>query len=338
MTPGKNGRIVITARGGPEVLKYVEEDVPEPGRGEVRVKVLAAGVSYADVLMRRGLYPDAPPPPFTPGYDLVGEVDALGADVTQVSLRQRVGALTVRGAYSRFAILPPESLVPVPESLDPAEAVCLILNYVTAYQMLHRFAKVTAGQSVLVHGAAGGVGTALLQLGALAGLTMYGTASKSKQQDVAAAGGVPIDYKSEDFSKRVRELSPTGVEAVFDPLGGMNWWRSYRLVWRGGTLVCYGVSTAVTSGKLAGALSFLLLGILKLLPDGRQCDWYNITGLRKQQPDWFREDLKSLFDLLLQGRIRPIVASRLPLREAAQANELIEHSRFTGKIVLLCQE
>jgi NADPH:quinone reductase-like Zn-dependent oxidoreductase len=226
----------------------------------------------------------------------------------------------------------------VPESLDPAEAVCLILNYVTAHQMMHRYAKVTAGQSILIHGAAGGVGTALLQLGALVGLTMYGTASKSKLQDVAAAGGIPIDYKSEDFSKRVPGLSPNGVDAVFDAVGGTHWWRSYTLVRRGGTLVCYGVSTAVTGGKLAGAASFLLLGILKLLPDGRRCAWYNITGLRKHQPGWFREDLKSLFELLLQGRIRPIVASRLPLREAAQANELIEHSRFTGKIVLLCQE
>ena len=334
----KNGRVVATALGGPEVLKYVEEDLPEPGRAEVRVRILAAGIAYADILMRRGLYPGTPPPPFIPGYDFVGIVDALGQDVTQFTLGQRVGALTVRGSYSQFAIVAAELLVPVPEALDPAEADCLILNYVTAYQMLHRVAKVSAGQRILVHGAAGGVGTALLQLGALHGLTMYGTASRSKQDVIAAAGGIPIDYKSEDFSKRIREISREGIDAAFDAVGGTNWWRSYRLLRRGGALVCYGMSTAVEHGKIAGASSFLLMGILKSIPDGRRCVWYSVTTSRSDRPDWFRADLKSLFDLLSQRKIQPVIALRLPLREAAQANELIEHARVTGKIVLLCQE
>jgi NADPH:quinone reductase-like Zn-dependent oxidoreductase len=317
----KNGRIVVSAFGGPEVLKYIEEDLPEPGPGEVRVRILAAGVAYADVLMRRGLYPGTPPPPFTPGYDLVGEIHARGEGVTDFALGQRVGAMTVRGAYSQFTIVPEEFLVPVSETLDPAEAVCLILNYVTAYQMLHRIANVTAGQRTLIHGAAGGVGTALLQLGSLRGLTMFGTASKSKHGAIAAVGGIPIDYRAEDFSGRVRELSPDGVDAVFDAVGGTNWWRSYRLVRRGGALVCYGVSTAVTHGKIAGAASFLLMGILKAIPDRRRCVWYNVTNLRKQHPDWFHSDLKALLDLLARRKIQPLVASRLPLREAAKANE-----------------
>jgi NADPH:quinone reductase-like Zn-dependent oxidoreductase len=338
MPPVKNHRVVVTARGGPEVLKYIEEDLPEPGRAEVRVKILAAGVAFADVLMRRGLYPGTPPFPFTPGYDLVGEIDALGEGVREFSLGQRVGALTVRGAYSQFANIPAELLVPVPGSLDPAEAVCLILNYVTAYQMLHRIAKVSSGQRILIHGAAGGVGTALLQLGALQGLTMYGTASKSKQDAIVSAGGIPIDYQAEDFSKRVRKLSREGVDAAFDAVGGRNWWNSYRLVRRGGALVCYGVSAAVTGGKIAGAGSFVLLEILKLIPDGRRAVWYNITNLRKDRPDWFRADLKALFDLLSRRKIQPLIASRLPLREAAQANDLIERAKFTGKIVLLCQQ
>jgi NADPH:quinone reductase-like Zn-dependent oxidoreductase len=334
----KNGLIVVTAFGGPEVLKYIEEDIPEPGRAEVRVRVLAAGVAYADVLMRRGLYPGTPTPPYTPGYDLVGEIDALGQDVTEFAVGRRVGALTIRGAYSQFAIVPEEFLVPVPETIDPAEAVCLILNYVTAYQMLHRIAKVSSGQRILIHGAAGGVGTALLQLGFLQGLTMYGTASKSKQDAIVSSGGIPIDYRAEDFSKRVRELSHDGVDAVFDAVGGTNWWRSYRLVQRGGALVCYGVSTAVEHGKIAGAASFLLLGVLKLIPDGCRCVWYNVTNLRKEHPDWFRTDLIALFDLLSQRKIQPLIASRLPLRAAAQANEMIERAKFSGKIVLLCQQ
>ncbi|MGA7793161.1 MAG: medium chain dehydrogenase/reductase family protein [Candidatus Acidiferrales bacterium] len=334
----KNRRIVVTAFGGPEVLKYIEEDLPEPGRAEVRVKVLAAGVAYADVLMRRGLYPGTPPLPFTPGYDLVGEIDALGKDVTQFAVGQRVGALTIRGAYSQFAFVPENFLVPVPEILEPSEAVCLILNYVTAYQMLHRIANISSGQRTLIHGAAGGVGTALLQLGVLHGLTMYGTASKSKQDAISAAGGIPIDYRAENFSKRVRELSRDGVDAVFDAVGGTNWWRSYRLVRRGGALVCYGVSAMATHGKIAGAGSFLLLGVLKLIPDGRRCVWFNVANLRKERPEWLRADLKALFDLLLQRKIQPVIASRLPLREAAQANELIEQAKFSGKIVLLCQQ
>jgi NADPH:quinone reductase-like Zn-dependent oxidoreductase len=337
-SPIKNSRIVVTALGGAEVQKRIEEDLHEPGRGEVRVKILAAGVAFADVLMRRGLYPGTPPPPFTPGYDLVGEIDALGPDVTQFTLGQHVGALTVRGAYSQFANLPAELLVPVPDSLDPAEAVCLILNYVTAYQMLHRVAKVSSGQSILIHGAAGGVGTALLQLGALQKLTMYGTASSSKLDIIVSNGGIPIDYKAENFSKRVRELSREGVDAVFDAVGGTNWWRSYRMVRRGGILVCYGMAVAVEHGKIAGAGSYLLMGVLKLIPDGRGCVWFNVKNLRTEHPDWFRADLIALFDLLLQRKIQPLIAARLPLSDAAQANEMIEHAKFSGKIVLLCQE
>jgi NADPH:quinone reductase-like Zn-dependent oxidoreductase len=334
----KNARVVVTAIGGPEVMKYIEDEVPEPGPTEVRVRVLAAGVAYADVLMRRGLYPNGPKPPFTPGYDLVGEVEARGRDVTQFAVGQRVGALMMCGAYSRFAIVPAQLLVPVPDSLDPSEAVCLILNYVTAYQMLHRVANVSAGQSILIHGAAGGVGTALLQLGALQGLKMFGTASKSKQETIAAAGAVAMDYGTEDFSKRVREISPDGVDAVFDPVGGMNWWRSYRSLRRGGILVCYGVSAMSTHGKIAGAESFALLGAMKLIPGGRRCTWFTVTTLQNQHPEWIREDLKILFDLLAQRKIQPVVASRLPLREAPQANELLENAKFVGKIVLLCQE
>ncbi len=338
MSTPRNARIIVTAIGGPEVLKSIEEDIPAPGSGEVRVKVLAAGVSFADVLMRRGLYPGTPSPPFTPGYDLIGEIDALGEGVTQFAPGQRVAAMTVRGAYSRFAILSAEHLVPVSSDLDPAEAVCLILNYVTAYQMLQRIAKISGGQRILIQGAAGGVGTALLQLGGLQGLTMYGTASKSKQDAIAAAGGIAINYQNEDFATRVRELSPGGVDAVFDAVGGMNWWRSYRLLRRHGMLVGYGMATAVEHGKVAGAASFLLMGILKLIPDGRGCVWFNVKNLSIAHPDWFRADLLSLLDLLAQRKVQPVIAARLPLREAARANEMIEQAKFSGKIVLLCQE
>jgi NADPH:quinone reductase len=334
----QNLRVVITAQGGPEVLKLVEDDLPSPGPGEVRAKNLASGVAYADVLMRHGLYPNTPPFPFAPGYDIVGVIDALGAGVTQFTLGQRVAALTMTGGYAQYTIVPAEHLVPVPDQLDPAEAVSLVLNYVTAYQMLHRLAKLREGQRLLVHGAAGGVGTAALQLGKIAGLVMFGTASQPKHELVTTLGATPIDYRSENFVVRIKQLAPGGVDCALDPIGGKNWLASYRCLRPGGTLVCYGASSAVVEGKLSAGLGFATLGLLKLIPDGKRAYWYNIKTLRDSRPDWFREDLSKLFTLLAARKIHPVIAARLPLREAARANEMLEKAQVSGKIVLLPQE
>jgi len=333
-----NSQVVITAQGGPDVLKYVEDDLPVPGPGQVRVKNLASGVAYADVLMRHGLYPGIPPFPFAPGYDIVGDVDALGSDVAQFSVGQRVAALTMIGGYAQYTLVPAAHLVPVPAQLDPAEAVSLVLNYVTAYQMLHRFANLREGQRLLVHGAAGGVGTAALQLGKIAGLVMFGTASKPKHELVSSLGATPIDYRAENFVERIAQLAPGGVDCVLDPIGGKNWLASYRCLRPGGTLACYGASSAVTEGKLSAGLGFAMLGLLKLIPDGKRAYWYNIKTLRDSHPDWFREDLSKLFALLAGRKIQPVIAARLPLREAARANELLEKAQVSGKIVLLPQE
>jgi NADPH:quinone reductase len=170
-------RVVVSHYGGPAELRMVEEEAPEPKRGEVRVTVLAAGVSLPDVMMREGIHPETPRLPFTPGWDLVGEVDRLGDGVSGMQPGQLVAALPIHGAYAELICLPQRELVPVPTGVDAAEAVSLVLNYITAYQMMHRSAHVRPGQRVLIHGAAGGVGTALLQLGRLAGLEMYGTCS-----------------------------------------------------------------------------------------------------------------------------------------------------------------
>lgn len=333
----KNLRVVITAQGGPEVLKLVEDDLPVPGPGRVRVRNLASGIAYADVLMRHGLYPKTPPFPFAPGYDIVGEIDALGPGVQDFFIGQRVAALTMIGGYAQFTIVPDAHLVPVPESLDPAEAVSLVLNYVTAYQMLHRFAHVRAGQSLLIHGAAGGVGTAALQLGKIAGSKMFGTASKGKHALVSSLGAVPIDYRSENFGERLRQISPGGVDCILDPIGGKNWLASYRCLRPGGTLACYGASSAVTEGKLSAALGFVTLALLKLIP-GKQALWYNVKTLRDQRPNWFRKDLCKLFDLLAARQIQPVIAAKLPLREAARANQLLEQAQISGKLVLLPQQ
>ena len=334
----KNLRVVITAQGGPEVLKIIEDSLPVPATGQVRVKNLASGVAYADVLMRHGLYPKTPPFPFTPGYDIVGGIDALGDGVENFSIGQRVSALTMIGGYARYTIVPAVYLAPVPENLDPAEAVSLVLNYVTAFQMLHRIAKVRPGQRVLIHGAAGGVGTAALQLGKIAGLEMFGTASKAKHPLVASLGATPIDYRSENFVDRIAELAPGGVDCVLDPIGGKNWLASYRCLRAGGTLACYGASAAVAEGKLSAGLGFATLGLLKLVPGQKRALWYNVKTLRDQHPDQFREDLSKLFDLLAARQIQPVIAAKLPLREAVRANQLLEQSQVSGKIVLLPQQ
>jgi NADPH2:quinone reductase len=225
-SPGKkHRRVVVTRHGDPDVLQVVEEDLPEPRAGEVQVKVLAAGVSAYDLMFRRsGSLPGTPRVPFTLGADVVGVASKLGEEVSTIELGQRVAGATFSldglGGYTEFICLPASELVPVPQGLDPAEAVCLVANYLTAHQVLHRTAKIRSGECILVHGAAGGVGTALLELGKLAGLEMYGTASKHNHELVSALGATPIDYRTEDFVKRIRDLTGDGVDVVFDPIGG----------------------------------------------------------------------------------------------------------------------
>lgn len=334
----KNERVLITGLGGPEVLRLEQQEMPRPGADEVRVKVLAMGVAYADVLMRRGLYPRTPPFPFAPGYDIVGEVDELGVGVRDWQVGQRGAALVMTGGYSRYTVVKAAHLVPVAQQLDPAEAVALVLNYVTAYQMLHRVAAMKPGAVLLVHSAAGGVGTAALQLGTIAGLKMYGTASAGKHALLRSLGATPIDYRSQDFKQSIRQFEPAGIDCVLDPIGGPQWWKSYSSLHRGGTLVCYGVQAAVSKGKAVAGIGFALLGLTKIIPDGKRAEWYNVTALRDTHPEWFREDLSKLFELLGKRQIEPVIAAKLPLREAARANEMLEKSQLMGKIVLLCQE
>lgn len=331
----RNTRVLLTALGGPEALKIIEDDVRDPGANEVRIRILACGLAFPDILMRRGLYPGVPPLPYSPGYDIVGSVESCGAGVTAWKSGDQVTALIMTGGYSQYIVLPESALLRVPAGLDPAEAVCLVMNYTTAYQLIHRIAKLRAGESVLIHGAAGGVGTAALQLGKLAGLKMFGTASKSKHDLVAALGGIPIDYRTEDFVQRA-----AGVNAVFDPIGGRNWLRSYRALGKGGRFVGYGMSAAVEGGRrhmmLAGT-SFAWLAIVGRLP-GKSAQWFSVTTEMKKHPDWFPEDLTRLLSMLEEKKISPVIAARLPLREAARANEMLERAAVSGKIVLMCQE
>jgi NADPH:quinone reductase len=247
----RHTRIIVTHYGGPDALRVIEEECPEPKDGEVRVRVLAAGVSLPDIMAREGVHPETPRVPFTPGWDLVGEVDRLGDGVSGIEPGQLVVALPIHGGYAEFVCLPHRELVPVPSGLDAAEAVSLVLNYVTAYQMLHRSAKVKPGQRVLVHGAAGGVGSALLQLGRLAGLEMYGTCSSRGAPAVSDLGAIPIDYQHPDFVKEIQRVTSDGVDVVFDPIGGTHLWHSRKALRRGGRVVGYGNTTSLRGEGLA---------------------------------------------------------------------------------------
>ncbi|UVT16116.1 MAG: zinc-binding dehydrogenase [Nitrospira sp.] len=343
----KHRRVIVTHYGGPDALQLIEEECPEPKHGEARVKVLAAGVSLPDLMMREGIHPETPPVPFTPGWDLVGVVDRLGQSVSGLESGQIVAALPISGAYAEFVCLPQGELVPVPVGLDAAEAVSLVLNYITAYQMLHRSAKVRPGQRVLVHGAAGGVGSALLQLGRLSGLTMYGTCSSRGAPVVFELGGIPIDYEHQDFVKEIRNLTGDGVDVVFDSLGGAHIWRSRKVLRAGGRVVAYGLTGTLRAGRLASGRSggrhrFRAIAIFGLyiaggwlLPGRKRVIPYSIQWLKRVKPDLFRQDLIALFDLLRQQKIKPLIAQRFPLVEARQAQELLGKGGVTGKIVLV---
>ncbi len=344
----KHTRILVTHYGGPDALQVIEEECPEPKKGEVRVKVLAAGVSLPDVMAREGIHPETPRVPFTPGWDLVGVVDRLGDGVSGIDLRQIVAAMPISGAYAEFICLPQPELVPVPSGLDPAEAVSLVLNYITAYQMLHRSAKVRPGQRVLIHGAAGGVGTALLQLGRLAGLEMYGTCSSRGASAVSELGGIPIDYQHQDFVTEIHRLASDGVDVVFDSLGGAHIWRSRKALRPGGRVVAYGLTSSLSGGRLASGRSggrhrfreIRIFGLYIvgswLVPGRKRVLPYSIQTLKRLRPDFFRQDLIALFDLLQQQKIRPVIAQRFPLADARQAHELLGKGGVIGKIVLMC--
>jgi len=342
-------RVVVEQFGGPEVLTVVEEDDPRPGPGEVLVRVLAAGVSFTDALIRAGTYLGGPSPPFTPGYELVGVVEELGPGCSRLREGDRVGALTVWGANAERVCVPEKYAVEVSEDLDPAEVVSLVFPYMTAYQMLHRTARVQSGETVLVHGAAGRVGTAALELGALAGLRLYGTASARDRAAVERLGAVAIDYRNEDFLARVHELTNDGVDVVLDGIGGAVSLRSFRALRRGdpvvgdpgGRLVMIGNYNTMVHGRKSwrGWVEWYpataTVRLWGMLSPRRRVIAYRIQKLRIDHQDWFREDFRVLLGLLRADKIHPAVAERLPLSEARRAHEMLERSAAKGKLVLV---
>jgi NADPH:quinone reductase len=343
----RHRRIVVSHYGGPDELQVVEETCPEPKGGEVRVRVLAAGVALPDVMAREGVHPETPAVPYTPGWDLVGQVERLGNRVSGFEPGQIVAAMPIHGAYAEFVCLRQSELVPVPHGLDPAEAVSVILNYVTAYQMLHRSAEVERRQRVLFHGASGGVGTALLQLGRLVELEMYGTCSSRGAAAVSELGGIPIDYQHQDYVKEIRRLTGEGVHAVFDPIGGSHLWHSREALRPGGRVVGYGNTTALRGEGLGSArtgrrnrlhgipIYALYIAGGWLLPGRKRIVPYSIQTFKRLKPALFRQDLIVLFELLRQRNIEPVIADRLPLSAAKEAHQLLGKGGVIGKIVLV---
>ena len=337
--PQPRNRVVrVSHFGGPEGLEVVDDPLPTPGRGEVRVRVLASSLEYTDVVIRRHLYAQTMRrrPPFVLGYDVVGEIDQLGDGVSGFQLGERVADMTVLGSNAAYRTLRADDLVRVPAGVDAAEAAALILSWTTAYQLLHRAAHVQRGQRVLVQGAAGAVGQALLVLGKMAGLELWGTARGEHAALVRELGATPIDYQREDFTR----VLPGTADVVFDGIGEDSYRRSYAALRPGGLLCAYGYTASVQpERRLRDVLMWLArvyLGrqLRRWLPGGKRTLVYSINLMRARHPAWFREDLERLFGLLATGAIRPRVAERIAFDEVVGAHRRVEAGGLEGKVVL----
>lgn len=328
-------RVVQLGRfGDPDQLRVVEAPLPTAGKGEVRVRVLASGIEYTDTLIRRRKYPQtvAIRPPFVVGYDVVGEIDQLGDGVDSFKIGDRVADMTVVGSNADYRTLRADRLTRVPPGVDAAEAAALILSWTTAYQLLHRAARVRRGQRVLVHGAAGAVGQALLVLGSLAGLELWGATGDRHVALIRGLGAIPIDYAREDFTR----VLPEGFDVVFDGIGEDGYRRSLAALDRRGRLCAYGYSAGMRMHRsLPAILAWIArLYLWRCLPGGKRAGFYSINLMRAIHPRWFMDDLRQLLGLLAHGDIRPRVAARISFGEVAEAHRRLEAGGLEGKLVL----
>ncbi len=329
-----NRAVQLEAYGGPEALRIVDVPLPTAGAGEVRVRVLASSVNYTETLIRRHLYPQtaAYKLPFVMGYDVVGEIDQLGPGVTGFKIGDRVADMTVVGSDATFRILHAQDLTLVPPEVDPAEAATLILSWTTAYQLLHRSAKVKLRQRILVHGAGGAVGQALLSLAKMAGAESWGAAHARHAALIRQLGATPIDYEHEDFTR----VLPSGFDVVFDGIGEDGYRRSFAALRRGGLLVAIGYSAGAEAkqGMLAALANIARMYVWGWIPGGKRSRFYSINVMRARHPDWFKEDLAYLFNLLREGRIKPKVAERIAFDQVVEAHRRLEKGGLEGKLVL----
>jgi NADPH2:quinone reductase len=268
---------------------------------------------------------------------VAGVVDAIGDDVVDFQEGQAVAALIQYRGYAQYANVLAGQVVPVPDGLDPAEVVCLTVGYLTAYQIFHHVAKLVPGQRVLIHGAAGGTGSAMLDLGRQMGLEVYGTASKPKHDLVASLGATPINYHHDDFVRNICEFTSDGVDLVVDPIGGPNLSRSFETLRPGGLLVSTAAISAVRGDvtPMAAASAMVRLPIWNALPNKKKAMAFDVVRYSRDHLEDYHEDLKQLMDLLAAGQIEPVIGSRFPLEEARQAQELLLDFGAQGKVVLI---
>ena len=322
---------MVTKAGGPEALTCIELPVEEPRAGQLRVRVRAAGVGSTDLMVLAGNYRYAPKIPLVPGYEIAGVVDAIGAGVTGFTIGQRVAALTVHGGFAELLVREAEHFLPIPDGVSDVQAAGAILNYVTAWQMIHRVAKVSSGQTALVTGAAGGVGTAALQILRLAGVKTYGAASPKKHETVRALGAIPIDYRAGRLDRLVRDLEPRGVDCAFDAVGGANIGLCIHATRRGGTVVGYGFMGVKGTAATLRMFANLLVGARLRRRRGA---FYGITMLYRKNPKPLREDLPKIFALIAEKKLDPLVSVTLPLLDAREAIQALVSGSVEGKIVL----
>lgn len=333
--------IVLPGKVEPAGLQVTTRELPAPAAGQVVLALAATGVSFAEQQMRRGKYFDQPPFPFVPGYDVVGTVTATGPGVDPTLAGRRFAAVTKVGGWASALLLDAADLVPVPEEVGAAAAETVLVNGITAWQMLHRTARVRAGGTVVVLGANGGVGSTLVQLARHHGITVIGTASPRHHALVRELGAIPVDYRDPQMYQRIRDIAPDGVDAVFDHIGGAGIVESWRLLRRGGTLVSYG--TAATkdiegNSQLPVLKLFARLTLWNYLPNGKGAHFYNFWAGKRRLETFrsrLREDLTQVLRLLADGTLTAQIAAEFPLSQAGSALALAESRTVAGKVVLV---
>jgi NADPH:quinone reductase-like Zn-dependent oxidoreductase len=334
--------LVITKHGPPEVLKVQERPDPEPGPGEVRVRVKAAGINFADLLARVGLYPDAPKPPCVVGYEFAGDVESKGEETDGVAVGDRVIGGCRFGGQAELAVSRASELVPLPESWSYEQGAAMPVNYATAYAGLIRYGALREGERVLIHAAAGGVGTAATQIARIAGAEIFGTASSSKHEAIRGYGVQhAIDYRTQDFVAEVRRITGEDqpLDLVMDAIGGKNFKRSFSLLRAGGRLVCFGAS-AVGGGDrrdyvraIRTVVQMPRFNPLKLMSESKAVIGLNMLTLWDSKQS-LEEYIEPLSAWVADGRVEPVVAESFPLEQGADAHRFLQERKNVGKVVL----